>query len=437
MAVVAGDDRYTIGENKESDTYTVLSNDSATGPNNNLKVTSATVLTGLGTAAPNANQNRLVYDSGGAYNYLAEGETATVTVRYFATKANNETDDAIATFTIQGRNDVPTANDDVAAAVEDGPAVTGNVITGSDTDPDTSDVLSVVDVSGGAVGRRIQGDYGTLILNADGSYSYSADADLLDTVPTGTTGLKDVFTYKVSDGKGGTDTATLTINVALADDDRTYTGTGGSDTITGDQDRAGAEDTINGRDGNDKLFGLAGADTLNGGDGNDELYGGDGIDRLNGGSGNDYLDGGQGADFLDGGDANDILLGGDGRDQLLGGSGNDQLDGGDGRDLLAGGSGNDLLTGGAGNDLFVFSRGGNSDTVIDFEVGRDLLQLDGVTIRSIVERDVDRNGTLDTVVQFSSGMVTLLNVSGVTADQLTGTEGPGVETRAASHDLLL
>ena len=63
----------------------------------------------------------------------------------------------------------------------------------------------------------------------------------------------------------------------------------------------GAEDKLNGRDGNDRLTGSTGKDTLNGDGGNDALYGGAGIDDLNGGDGIDLLVGGAGADKLSGG----------------------------------------------------------------------------------------------------------------------------------------
>ena len=57
-------------------------------------------------------------------------------------------------------------------------------------------------------------------------------------------------------------------------------------------------DTLNGGEGTDLLFGAAGNDTLNGNGG---------IDLLCGGSGDDTLNGGAGADVLDGGGANDVL----------------------------------------------------------------------------------------------------------------------------------
>lgn len=54
--------------------------------------------------------------------------------------------------------------------------------------------------------------------------------------------------------------------------------------------------------------------TIEGLDGNDRLFGGNLDDRLDGGTGND---------MLDGGDANDMLIGRAGADQLNGGTGVD------------------------------------------------------------------------------------------------------------------
>ncbi len=56
----------------------------------------------------------------------------------------------------------------------------------------------------GTVGQPLEGQFGTLTINADGSYSYSANA--------GVSGI-DVFTYTVTDGVN-TDTATISITVS-------------------------------------------------------------------------------------------------------------------------------------------------------------------------------------------------------------------------------
>ena len=59
---------------------------------------------------------------------------------------------------------------------------------------------------------EIQGEYGLLTIHEDGSYTYEENTDLTDPLPKGSY-EQDVFTYEVSDGQGGTDTATLTIGI--------------------------------------------------------------------------------------------------------------------------------------------------------------------------------------------------------------------------------
>ncbi|WJG23756.1 VCBS domain-containing protein [Vibrio furnissii] len=61
----------------------------------------------------------------------------------------------------------------------------------------------------------------------------------------------------------------------------------------------------------------------------------------------------------------DILNGGDGDDILYGQGGDDTLNGGAGDDILIGGYGNDILTGGDGHDLFVFGGEGALNAAVD------------------------------------------------------------------------
>ena len=98
-------------------------------------------------------------------------------------------------------------------------------------------------------------------------------------------------------------------------------------------------------------------------------------DQITGGSGADRLEGLDGKDSLVGAAGNDTLLGGDGEDTLYGSDGNDTLLGGDGKDSLVGGSGHDVLTGGDGNDLFAINPSQGTDTITDFDLGRDRLSL--------------------------------------------------------------
>jgi hypothetical protein len=69
------------------------------------------------------------------------------------------------------------------------------------------------------------------------------------------------------------------------------------------------------------------------------------------GAGNDTFEGSNLDDMMWGGPGNDHAYGGAGDDVFFGDEGNDTLSGGAGRDYLFGGPGNDLSDGGPGNDL--------------------------------------------------------------------------------------
>ncbi|MGL4967260.1 MAG: beta strand repeat-containing protein [Inquilinus sp.] len=72
----------------------------------------------------------------------------------------------------------------------------------------------------------------------------------------------------------------------------------------------------------------------------------------------------------------DTLFGGNGNDSISGGAGADSLVGGAGDDRIVGGDGDDRLMGGAGNDVFAYnSRAFNTDTITDFNVNGDKIDL--------------------------------------------------------------
>lgn len=70
-----------------------------------------------------------------------------------------------------------------------------------------------------------------------------------------------------------------------------------------------------------------------------------------------------------------LLIGTDGSDILQGHDGNDVIEAGSGDDILRDGQGGDVLTGGAGADLFIISSDGAIDTIRDFTVGEDKIDL--------------------------------------------------------------
>ena len=199
----------------------VLANDS--DPDDTLTVASVDDSGLPGDAFVTNNGTDVTFVPGTAFNDLAVGETEIVTFTYTTNTGATET----VTVTVTGTNDGPVAANDVDTVVED---LTINVTAangviqgpGTDTDADTSDVLKVIVVENSSsvrslVGSPIVGTYGTLTLNEDGSYSYSADQDAADQLSAGQIAT-DVFTYTISDGNGGTDTATLTITVTGTND---------------------------------------------------------------------------------------------------------------------------------------------------------------------------------------------------------------------------
>jgi len=160
--------------------------------------------------------------SGGVHSYsytLAVNTSGDATAETFAVVATDSDGDvANDTLTIAIIDDVPTARNDTdslpaASLVPE----TGNVVTGAGTTSGTAgadtpgaDGARVTSVSHGATtvaaGTAIAGDYGTLTLGADGSYSYVR-------TPGTPSGVTEVFTYALTDGDGDVSTATLTLSI--------------------------------------------------------------------------------------------------------------------------------------------------------------------------------------------------------------------------------
>ncbi len=158
-----------------------------------------------------------------------------------------------------------------------------------------------------------------------------------------------------------------------------------------------------------------GHDSLDGGWGGDQLFGGSGWDMLVGRQGDDLLDGAEGNDQMFASSGEDTLVGGMGSDRLAGHSGNDIIYGGSGDDTLNAGSGDNILFGGQGRDAFVFQSTSRSstDTVQDFEVGTDLLQMRGVDGRfeALDIRMVSINGTEFTEIAYDGQVIRLADVN--------------------------
>ena len=203
-------------------------------------------------------------------NSLTPSATDILTI----TVTDRDGDAVTGTLTLTIIDDSPTARPDTdAVAAGSYAAQPGNVITGAGTtsgatgsDIQGADgatvtgIRSSTGVSFAIVGTAITGQYGRLLINADGSYSYTRNA--------GTPGgVADVFTYQLTDGDGDTSTATLTINIGDSGVNLLLPSNGDDGTLV---DEAGLSEreggTAGSRDGDDSniTYGVIGFDAPDG-----------------------------------------------------------------------------------------------------------------------------------------------------------------------------
>ncbi|ESR27161.1 calcium-binding protein [Lutibaculum baratangense] len=137
-----------------------------------------------------------------------------------------------------------------------------------------------------------------------------------------------------------------------------------------------------GRDHKLTLDGVAPSELIS----SDFVYAGGGARDMAGTGYDDMLFGSRFGDTIRGGGGDDVILGGQGNDRLYGGAGNDDL---------VGGAGKDFLWGGAGSDAFVFdfasesAPGAGRDVIMDFQQGRDFIDLDLMDANALLSGDQD------------------------------------------------
>ena len=121
---------------------------------------------------------------------------------YHARDGTDDSNVATVTITVNSVNDPPVAKDDTYSTDEDTPlTVAGPGVLGNDDDPVEGDALTaVLDTSV---------SNGSLTLNADGSLTYTPDANFNGS---------DSFTYHASDGSDDSNVATVTITVNPVND---------------------------------------------------------------------------------------------------------------------------------------------------------------------------------------------------------------------------
>lgn len=264
-------------------------------------------------------------------------------------------------LTIASNSHAPDGIDDSGYRLAPGGTLrlTSAALTANDRDAD-GDALTITAVSAA--------QHGAVSLTSGGAIVFKA--------ATGYTGPAS-FQYTVSDGHGGSDTATVSLLVTRNAALHAITGTNGANVLIG----TSRGDSFEGRGGDDGMYGGAGDDVFHysgAGAGRDVIVGGAGYDIVQGSGGNDIItlpadpraftveaiDGGGGFDTLTGTAGADII---DLRNIHV--TGIEQIAGGGGNDRITGSALTDRLQGGAGADVFVFSGNFGRDTILDFERG--------------------------------------------------------------------
>jgi VCBS repeat-containing protein len=352
------------------------------------------------------------------------GATFRVVVSYTDLHATSESKTSAVTAPIANVNDAPVGVNDATSVIQR-LSTSGSVRT-NDTDIDnTNATLTVTNVAFNfthvnqavvAGGTVVNGGFGQLTINPDGSYTYVANQEglIIGQVVT------DKFDYTVSDPGGATSTAQLTVTITGS-----ATGDANANIIISD----GLGHTLTGRGGADTLIGAGGADifayeaigdstlaaydtitdfahgvdtlrltplmtastklTLATDGTNQFLYidqNGDGVSEgliLAQGLGlqvSDIVTGVANQGFT--------IYGSSGADTLTGGAGDDVISGNGGVDTIRGGGGADFLYGGAGADTFVYGAGDSTllhwDVIADFAAGQDRIDISAADGGNIV-----------------------------------------------------
>lgn len=191
-APVAIDDSYSTNED-------VVLNVPAPGVlGNDMDVDGPSLSAVLGTTTSNGT---LSFDGNGSFSYTPNANfSGSDSFSYRASDGSLQSNLATVNITINAVNDGPDAVNDAATVAEDS---SGNVIDvrANDTDPE-SNALVVTAVSDPANGTATVGLDGANVI-------YTPDTDFSGS---------DSFTYTISDGQGGTDSATVTLTVTSVND---------------------------------------------------------------------------------------------------------------------------------------------------------------------------------------------------------------------------
>ena len=209
-------------------------------------------------------------------NALDPGENVTETINYTISDGNGGEATGTITITVTGQNDTPIAVDDVnsvneSKTIQTVQNPTRDGVLANDTDVDGDDTVSTFavtkikkgwsdSVSSGAstiassgAPTRIVGNYGTLWMYSNGSYTYSANSDIagLDEGES----VNEIFTYAIKDDSNESELGNIGNTIDYVPNDKNSIGTltitingigGGNDApvATDDHDTVAEDATI-------------------------------------------------------------------------------------------------------------------------------------------------------------------------------------------------
>ena len=254
----------TAGEDTYADVTGTLHGSDPDGNTVSYKLAGSSASSGTGDSAGFHVQKTSDYGTfylntaSGAYKFVAndaamEGLKAAQTLDFTVSATDGAADSPAQTITISlnGVNDTPalnasptshtftdTATDDIFTSV------TGQLTS---TDRDIGDTAAyAIDGAGVAIGsfevnghvyqQKLVGSFGTLYLDDSGAYEYVPDDAAIEALEGNTS---ETFTLKVTDGSSATDSKTLTIDLAGAEDAPVVTA------VVADYTDTVADDTLN------------------------------------------------------------------------------------------------------------------------------------------------------------------------------------------------
>ncbi len=190
----AANDTVQFNEDTTGNSIPVLSNDNIPG-GSDVKITSVGQTDNGGVVSIASDELSLVYTPAADFFGL---ETFTYTI-------GDETGDSTATVSVQvfPQNDDPTANNDSFNVDEDASSILLDLLANDVILPDVGETLQVVSTGTPSAG-------GTVTIASNGSHVLYTPLANFDGQET--------FSYTIGDGNGGSDTATVTVDLVAAGD---------------------------------------------------------------------------------------------------------------------------------------------------------------------------------------------------------------------------